>query len=311
MQAKYIVRPDALRGQIITNEIGQVLTNYSKHDDGIKQITGQATMSTEMVNLPLSLTEILRKVKNSSDVVNGDIAGKELSGNAIALLQTAAERPTESQTRANQLYAIEMGKTFLLFYKFYYEHAQYAFDVNGVDKAEMKKRYNLPDDLQIPDRIVTQFDGSKYVDMSFDIQVEAGAGGRFSQINQLNFIQTLMQMMPNLNAEQILFFIKATPSYILKDKKELIAMIQESENSENAQLKAKLKEQEDMIKILSRNSQYSGEVIKFLVNYNKNYAAETGKSLQMKNDTIAALAGGSKNPKPLPENGTNPQTGSK
>ena len=302
MQAKYIVRPDALRGQTITNEIGQVITNYSAREDGIKQITGQAGMSTEMLNLPLSLSEMLRKVKNSSDVITGDIQGKELSGNAIALLQTAAERPTESQTRCNQLFAIEMGKTFLLYYKFYYEQAQYAYDVNLLDKQEMKTRYGLPDDMDIPDRIVTKFNGSKYIDMSFDIQVEAGAGGRFSQINQLNFIQTFMQMAPNLDSGQKMFFIKATPNYILKDKKDLIAMLQEQENTENAKLKQQIAEQGQMIEILSKNSQYSGNIIKFLQSYIKNYEKQTGTALSMKDSTIANLL--SKNQEP-----TTPQKG--
>lgn len=290
-QGKYIVRPDALRGQTITNEIGQVITNYSKFDDGIKQITGQAGITTEMANLPLTLSEMLRKVKNSSDVVSGDVQGKELSGNAIALLQTAAERPTESQTRANQLFAAEMGKTFLLFYKFYYENSQYAFDVNNIEKLEMKKRYQLPDDYEIPSRIVTSFSGSKYIDMSFDIQVEAGAGGRFSQINQLNFIQTFMQMAPNLDSNQQMFFIKATPSYILKDKKDLIAMIQEQQNSENAQLKQQVAEKDKMIEILSRNSQYSGNIIKFLTQYNKNYEKRAGESIALKDEQLRTLAG--------------------
>lgn len=290
-QGKYIVRPDALRGQVITNEIGQVITNFSKFDDGIKQITGQAGITTEMANLPLTLAEMLRKVKNSSDVVTGDVQGKELSGNAIALLQTAAERPTESQTRANQLFAIEMGKTFLLFYKFYYENAQYAYDVNALEKMDMKKKYRLPDDYDIPSRIVTSFNGSKYIDMSFDIQVEAGAGGRFSQINQLNFIQTLMQMKPNLSSEDLMFFIRATPNYILKDKKDLIAMIQEEQVSEISQLKQKNAEQAKMIEILSRNSQYSGNIIKFLTQYNKNYEKRAGESISLKDEQLRAIAG--------------------
>ena len=289
MQAKYIVRPDALRGQVITNEIGQVITNFSKHEDGIKQITGQATMTTEMVNLPLSLSEIIRKVKSASDLITGDIGSKELSGNAIALLQTAAERPTESQTRKNQLFAIEMGKTFLLYYKFFYEQAQYAYDINGFEKHEMKQKYNLPDDMEIPSRIVTRFNGSKYLDMSFDIQVEAGAGGRFSQINQLNFIQSFMQMMPNLDTNQQMFFIKATPSYILKDKKDLIAMIQEQQLSENAMLKQQLNQKDEMIQILTRSNQYGGQIIKFMKAYMDNYQKETGKSMSIKDSTISDL----------------------
>lgn len=289
IQAKYIVRPDALRGQVITNEIGQVITNYSKFDDGIKQITGQASMTTEMVNLPLSLSEMLRKVKNASDLVTGDTGQKELSGNAIALLQTAAERPIEGQTRQNQLFAVEMGKTFLLYYKFYYENAQYAFNVNTVEKEALRKKYGLEEEIDIPDRLITRFNGSKYLDMSFDIQVEAGAGGRFSQINQLNFIQTFMQMMPNLDTNQQMFFIKATPSYILKDKKDLIAMIQEQQMSENAQLKAEIAQRDQMIQMLSRSNQYGGQIIKFMKSYIDNYQKETGQAMNLKNSTISNL----------------------
>ena len=289
MQAKYIVRPDALRGQVITNEIGQVLTNFSKFEDGIKQITGQSTMTTEMVNLPLSLSEIIRKVKNASDLITGDVGGKELSGNAIAMLQTAAERPIEGKTRQNQLFAIEMGKTFLLFYKFFYEQAQYAYDINEIEKQELRTKYSLDKDIKIPNRIVTRFNGSKYLDMSFDIQVEAGAGGRFSQINQLNFIQTFMQMMPNLDFNQQMFFIKATPSYILKDKKDLVAMIQEQQLSENAQLKQQLAQRDEMIQVLTRSNQYGGQIIKFMKTYIEKYQQETGKTINLKDDTITKL----------------------
>jgi len=280
-----------LKDQTITNEISQVLTNYSRFEDGIKQITGQNVMAVNLTQLPLALMETIRKTKNSSDVVTGDIAGKEMSGNAIALLQTAAERPTESQTRAAQLAVEEEGKMFLLFFKFYYEQAQYAYDINDFEKYEMRQNYGLPEDMEIPNRIVTKFNGSKFLDMSFDIQAEAGVGGRFSQINQLNFIQSFMQMAPNLSIEMQEFFIKATPSYILKDKKDLLAMIKEQEVSEISRLKQENAQQAAVIQAMAKGQQEAGQLLKYMQTYINNYSKQTGEAIANKDKQIEALRG--------------------
>lgn len=286
LQAKYVVKDGALGDQVITNEIGQVLTDYYKGSgDGIKQITGQSKMTTEMLNLPLSLTEILRKVKNSSEVMTGDISGKELSGNAIAMLQAAAERPTDSQTRANQLFAEKCGLIFLQFYKFYYEGANYAYDINDYERMQLSDKTSIPLE-SIPNHLTGKFNGQKYIDTSFDIQVEAGSGGRFSQINQLSYIQSFMQMAPNLSYEQQLFFIKATPNYILKDKKDLISMIMAQEQSENSQLKQQLAQAQKQIELLTKANGYSSQVIKFLRNYNQAYENEANTQLANKNKEI-------------------------
>ncbi|MBQ7308353.1 MAG: hypothetical protein IJW82_07500, partial [Clostridia bacterium] len=65
-----VVKEDALRGQRITNEPGQVLTDYSKSGNGIS-FPQRQRMTSSSINLASSLAEMTRNVIGSGELMNG------------------------------------------------------------------------------------------------------------------------------------------------------------------------------------------------------------------------------------------------
>ncbi|MEG2451040.1 MAG: hypothetical protein RSB09_04825, partial [Clostridia bacterium] len=91
---KYVVLPNALKGQVINNEPGQVLTDYSNTGNGIRKMTEQAMQSTPLT-LVDTLTQLTRVVCGASEVMTGEALGANMSGAAIAQLQSQAQQPIE------------------------------------------------------------------------------------------------------------------------------------------------------------------------------------------------------------------------
>ena len=91
---KYIVLPNALGSQVINNEPGQVLTDYSQTGNGIRKMTEQA-MQSQPLQLIDTLTQLTRVVTGSSEVMTGETLGASMSGAAIAQLQSQAQQPIE------------------------------------------------------------------------------------------------------------------------------------------------------------------------------------------------------------------------
>lgn len=125
IQTKYRVKEDALGNQTLTGLPGEMVTDHHRGSDpGISILAGTPSMTNEMIQLPLSLIETIKKLKASSDITMGDVQ-KEYSATAISLLQTAAEKPTEDMIDQKEQFVEEVGRICLLFYKFYYEDARY------------------------------------------------------------------------------------------------------------------------------------------------------------------------------------------
>lgn len=71
---KYIVLPNALRGQVISNEPGQVLTDYSNTGTGIRKMSEQ-TMQSQPLQLIDSIMSMTRNVTGASEVMSGEVLG--------------------------------------------------------------------------------------------------------------------------------------------------------------------------------------------------------------------------------------------
>lgn len=91
---KYIVLPNALRGQVISNEPGQVLTDYSNTGTGIRKMSEQ-TMQSQPLQLIDSIMSMTRNVTGANEVMSGEVLGSNMSGAAIAQLQSQAQQPIE------------------------------------------------------------------------------------------------------------------------------------------------------------------------------------------------------------------------
>lgn len=291
LQPKYLKKPDALRGEVITNEIGQVLTDHHKGGgDGVKILTGVAQYSDEMLNTPLAMIETLKKVKSSADVTMGDVS-KEYSATAISLLQTAAEKPTEDMERQKELAAEEAGKILLLFAKFYYRNARYAYDITEQEQMAMADSYQLPREA-IPMRQEGRFFGNKFINNVCDIQVSAGAGGKLSQATQFQFLIQFFQLSGNMTPDQKRAFIKATPNYIFSDKDQLLALVDAEEQGVIAQMQQEIAKLEQAINTYDIGTKEMATIIDYLKKYINYFQKSAGEQIDLRDKKIAALTNG-------------------
>lgn len=290
IQPKYLKKEDALRGQDISNQTGEVITDYHKGaGDGLKIITGVATMSNEMLNFPLAMGETLKKIKASADVTMGDVS-KEYSATAISLLQTAAEKPTEDMERQKELAAEDAGKIILLFAKFYFRNARYVFAVDDREQLQLAEEYKLPKEA-IPNRLEGRFNGTKYMTDIFEIQVNAGPGGKLSQATQFQFLVQFFQLQGNMTPDQKRTFIKATPSYILNDKTELLALVDAEEQGTIAQMKAQVDKLQQAIQTYDMGTKEMATIIDILQRYISQFSKEAGSAIETRDKAIGSLTG--------------------
>lgn len=291
IQTKYIAKEDALGNQTITNEIGEVLIDHHRgNGDGIKVLTGVPQMTNEMLQLPLSLIETVRKLKSTSDVTMGDVS-KEYSATAISLLQTAAEKPTEDMTAQKEEFAERIGRVLLQFYRFYYEDTRYMFDISNAERKELSDRLGVPMS-NVPSRVEGRFNGTDFMEDAFDIKVSAGPGGKLSQSTEYSFLIQFFQLAPNLTPTQKRMFVEKVPSHILNDKQKLLELIDEEESGQVAQLEATVKQQQAVIKSLQGGSKEMGTIINYLTNYIREYEKQAGSLLKSKDEQIGGLLDG-------------------
>ena len=90
----WVVRPDALNGQLITNAPDQVITDHSVAGDGVKKLPVNNIPNDSLVYTE-TIVELTRMMSGATEVMAGEVLGKNMSGAAIAQLQSQAEKPIE------------------------------------------------------------------------------------------------------------------------------------------------------------------------------------------------------------------------
>lgn len=175
---KYVVDKDALRGQVITNEPGQVLTDYSKGGNGIRRLQEPAMPSGPM-QIVDTLTQLTRVVTGASEVMTGETLGASMSGAAIAQLQSQALQPVEELKNTFWSVKEKQGRVLAQFYKLYYLGAEFSY----TEKNEVTGDEELHHDT---------FDSSEFASVDFDVVVEAVGGTHASVAGDINALDVAL-----------------------------------------------------------------------------------------------------------------------
>lgn len=241
---KYVVLPGALKGQTITNEPGQVITDHSNTGNGIRKLSEQAIHSQPM-QLVDTLTQLTRVVTGSTEVMTGETLGTGMSGAAIAQLQAQAQQPVEELKEAFWLVKEKQGKVLAQFFKLYYAEKEFSYteemsvDESGIpiDNPALASTPIHTEEVQLTD----VFNGEEYRNTEFTVVVEATAGTKASAAGDINALDILLQK----GAISIKTYIKAYPSDALSNKSELLKGIEEEERNQIKQLSEQLKQAEE------------------------------------------------------------------
>ena len=171
---KVLVRPNALQGKQITNTPGEVLTDHSPQFDGLRYLNPPAFSNTPLT-VSDKLLEMTRTVTGATEVANGEVLGKNMSGSAIVALQTQAKVPIEDMQKRFWRTHEKIARVWEQFFKAYYR-----FDIPYVVENDNKQTVNI-------------FNGSMYQNMDFETTIDVGAGSAYSESLSINLLEQALQ----------------------------------------------------------------------------------------------------------------------
>lgn len=148
-----VTRPNAIR-QKITNQGGQIITDYSPDGNGIRYMQ-PPNFSTIFSQLGNEMFELARTTTGVTDVSTGETLGANMAASAIIALQNQAKTPIKELQNRYFSAIKEVGDIWLEFFKAYYN-----MDRNMIVEDEEGKAEN---------RI---FNGSNYADIDYKLKVE-------------------------------------------------------------------------------------------------------------------------------------------
>ena len=199
---KYVVSKDALRGQVITNEPGQVLTDHTPGGGGIRRLSDHALPAAPM-QIVEALTQLTRTVAGASEVMTGEVLGSGMSGAAIAQLQSQALRPVEELRRAFCKVKEKQGIVLAQFFRLYYTDTPYP-----AHDAAKGYRYEI-------------FDSAPYRDAELEVTVEAVGGTHASAAGDISALDIALKN----GAISLSTYFELYPKDALSNRRELIEAI--------------------------------------------------------------------------------------
>lgn len=230
---KYIVHPQALKGQVINNEPGQVLVDYSLTGNGIRKMTEQA-MQSQPLQLIDTLTQLTRVMTGSTEVMTGETLGASMSGAAIAQLQSQAQQPVEELKDAFWLVKEKQGKILAQFFKLYYTEKEFTYEQNA-PKVDLQGQPIL-DSMGKPQEeeveMTDVFNSADYQSIDFEVVVETTAGTKSSAAGDINALDTLL----GKGLISMKTYLKAYPKDALSNRTEILKGIEEDEQNQVQQL---------------------------------------------------------------------------
>ncbi len=194
---KYIVTKDALRGQQISNEPGEILVDHSLTGNGIRKME-QHALSSMPLNYISNLTTMTRTFCGATEVMTGESLSGTLSGAAIAQLQAQANQPINEQRKRFWRVKKKLGKVLEQCFIAYYDNKRWID--NGIEKKFFAKDYEK---------------------IEFEVTVEAVSGSNGTVAGDINLLETLYNK-GDITAQE---FIELYPEDNLCDKQAIVKLL--------------------------------------------------------------------------------------
>ena len=278
---KYIVLPGALGSQTITNEPGQTLTDYSKTGNGIKKMQEQSLQSQPMSIVDM-LLQMTRNVTGATEVMTGEAIGANMSGAAIAQLQSQAQMPIEDLRNTFWQVKEKQGRVLAQFFKLFYQAKEFTY-TDGVGESEQV--------------MTAEFNGDMYRNVDFDVVVETTSGTKSSSAGDINILDVLFKS----GALDAKGYINAFPADAISNKSEIIRAIEEKELSMMQMMQGQIAQYEQQLgqaqKVISEQQGTVDKVVSLIQENSRlnqviaNLYAEARGKLQLANHQIQAQNG--------------------
>lgn len=268
---KYVVKKDALRNQVINDQPGQVLTDFSATGDGIRRLGSQSPMANGSVDLALSVYNMIKTTSQTNDAFLGQ-SEKQLSGVANSLLQAQNDQPIERMRKKLYSFEEEIGNILVLFIKLYYTYQEFYYELDDATVIRNKTINSISGNgnNQLPTEKfqVGTFNSSSIENLKFHVMVEAMEGSRDSTNKLNNIIQALFinGAWNNMDVHAKKLFIEM---YDMPEKDKFRAMVEQEENDYTSQLEQQIAQLQQVIQQQTVTLQRSKNAIEYIGRMNQ------------------------------------------
>lgn len=280
----YMVKPGALdEDETISNSPDQIVVDNTPGNMWGVQALPTRNVPTDNVSFVAEFLGMLRTVTGATEVMSGEVLGKNMSGAAIAQLQSQAQQPLEDYRQ--RFWAVKEKQALVLmqFYRLFYKTTVF------------KKKVKQGDQEMVQD---VTFDPSTIRGKKIDVVAIAGQGSAYNELSTVNALDNLL----NKGVIDAEFYIKALPDKILGNKDDLLKYLREQKQSQivvltqqNQQMQEQLVQaaeiltkQDEMVKkasaIVAENKRLNETIINMAIEYQENIGRAKQLYEEAKND---------------------------
>lgn len=246
-------------GAKITNDPSKVLIDKYKGSGNGFYTLNKAPFNAAAFNLNDNIMTMTRTVTGSTEVMTGEVLGKNQSGTSIAYLQQQAQKPIDKLAKRYKKFRERVARVEMQYYVLDYEDKQYETEISVEELRAAAEEQVVNGDMteemvaQItkPEKIKEIFNGREFRDVDFDITIEAGAASQYSEIASLQILENLL----SAKYIDLRTFLEMYPSTLLPNKDELLEKLDMQEQSQAnilaqqlEQSQAQLVQAQDVIK---------------------------------------------------------------
>ena len=235
-----VVTPNAIR-QKLTNQGGQIITDYSPDGNGIRYLQPPA-FSTIFSRLGNEMFELVRTTTGVTDVSTGETLGANMAASAIIALQNQAKTPIKELQNRYFSAIKEVGDIWLEFFKAYYNTDRNMAVENEEGKVE--------------NRI---FNGSQYADIDYKLKVEV-AVATDKETLAVSLLDSMRQR-EDINKEQ---YVELMPDAAMPFKTQIKDIWAKEKQDILVQAMGQIKQQQmiiDQLQSQQGNTQKSNELL--------------------------------------------------
>lgn len=277
---KYVVLPNALQNQVINDQSGQVLVDYSKTGNGIKRLGGMNAMSNGVVELSAQAFNLHRTVHQITDLYTGQTEQKDIAASALAQLNSQADKPIDELRKKLWDFEEEIAKTMDLFIKLFFTKQTYNRELSDAERISMGTNARVQE---------TTFDGNEFRNVKFHIVAEAVQGTKNSELVQENLAQSLFLngTWTNMTTHDKEAYIQMSPlAQTIKDQ--LKALVEKQRADEIAQYQSAIEQLKQQNNILVTQVKRDKQAIDYLSSINKSMEKSYRDEVKAHQDDVKA-----------------------
>ena len=309
---KILVKPDALRGQVITNEPSQVITDHSNQTNtwGIKMLE-TPPIPNGLLDFSDRLLGMTRIVYGFNDVMDGSVTNKDMSGYMLQQMIKQSNTAIEQQQQIFWVYNEDMAEIRLMFYKHYVDEAKYTSEkpIEVYDEEEEARNILLrakergvefqtmpgatEEDFSKPTHRIEVKDikGEDLWGVNFDISCKAMQGLADSKLVEQQMFENLFMngQIQNIDPRWLQAYFDSNPAVSPRTRAAIRNAIAKQEKSRISQLENQLKElQQKTLQIMAYCQQLES-INGVKSDYIKNLTAEFTGKINASNSIIQGL----------------------